>query len=316
MPVMVLGAALGAVAVWSGTVIVTKLTVAAADPIAIGAWRTILAGLIALPLALRTAVPPRDAAAWRSIALSALGAYILFPILFTVGTARTSAAHAGLVMAVLPVLTGMIAALFDRRWPRLRWWLGCLVAFLGTASLISGRFGLGAGTASLAGDLLVLASCVAAAFGYVVGARASRNAGAWPVTLWGLVLAALALLAVSPLIPGFWSVAANPSETWLGIGYLAVFSSIIGYALWYWALSKGDIARNGTVQFLQPVLTLGLAVVLLAEALSPWLLLSAAVILLGVRLAQASATAGAQPSSPGDERAIGAGPQPVQGDEP
>ena len=218
-------------------------------------------------------------------------------------------------MAILPVLTGMMAALFDRRWLHLRWWLGCLVAFFGTVSLISGRLGLGAGTASLSGDLLVLASCVAAAFGYVVGARASRSAGAWPVTLWGLVLAALVLLAVSPTIPGLWSILGSISGTWLGIGYLAVFSSIIGYALWYWALANGDIARNGTIQFLQPVLTLGLAVVVLAEALTPWLLLSAAVILLGVRLAQTPATAGAQQSLPGGKLAAGTSAASVQGDE-
>jgi len=55
---------------------------------------------------------------------------------------------------------------------------------------------------------------------------------------------------------------------------------------WYWALAGGDVARISTLQFLQPVVTLILAVILFAEAISPALLLSGATIPIGVAIAR------------------------------
>ena len=67
---------------------------------------------------------------------------------------------------------------------------------------------------------------------------------------------------------------------------MTVLSSIVGYSLWFWALGHGGIARIGSMQFAQPVMTMLLAVPILGEALTLPLLLSGAVILAGVAIAQ------------------------------
>ena len=283
---LVLSAAFLAVVLWAGTVVVTKVTVAEADALAVGFLRTLLAGLVALPLALASlARRPRGGAAWRGLGAASLGAYVLFPILFSLGMARTSGAHTALIMASLPILTGLIAAPFEGRWPSRRWCLASAVAFAGTLWLTAGRDAGAPGGASLAGDLLVLASCLAAAFGYVTGARASRGSDAWQVTLWGLILASLLLLPFLGLVPLAGLLQAS-AGTWLGVAYLGLVSSLLGYALWYWALASGGIARTGTFQFLQPLIALALTGVLLGEALEPRLLLAGAIILTGVWFAQ------------------------------
>ena len=142
-----------------------------------------------------------------------------------------------------------------------------------------------AAAASVLGDLLVLAGCAAAAFGYVAGARAASSALAWQVTLWGMVFAGLLLLPGLALVD-LSNLLEAGRDAWLGIGYLALVSSLMGYALWYWALAKGGIARVGSFQFLQPMISLVLAAIILNEVLEPVLLLIAAVILSGVWLAQ------------------------------
>ncbi len=283
---LVVPVALLTVTLWAGTVIATKMAVLEMEPLAVALSRALLAGLLALPLALLSLKErPRGAAAWRGLAAAALGAYVLWPVLLSLGLTMTSGSHAALIMASLPVLAGLIAVPFERRWPGGRWWLGCAVAFAGTLWLIFRHGTGGAAEASVLGDLLVLTGCAAAAFGYVAGARAASSAAAWQVTLWGMVLAAL-LLSPGLALVDLSALQGVGREAWLGIGYLALVSSLLGYALWYWALAKGGIARIGSFQFLQPMISLVLAAVILNEVLEPVLLLIAAVILFGVWLAQ------------------------------
>ena len=75
--------------------------------------------------------------------------------------------------------------------------------------------------------------------------------------------------------------AAGTLAAWTGVAYLAFAVSSLGYLLWYWALARGGIARIGTLQFLQPVASLVLAVVILGEAMTLPLAACAAVVLAG-----------------------------------
>lgn len=292
----VLGAALLAVTLWGATPIATKLAVAGLDPLAVGLLRTLLAGVLVVPLMLAGRLaPPRSAAGRGFLAISALGGFVLFPVLFSLGLGRTSAAHGAVILAILPVLTGLIAAALERRLPGTRWWLGALLAFGGTLFLIAVRFGPSGTEASLIGDLLVLASALAAAAGYVAGARVAREAGTWSATFWGLLLGGLMLLPITPLVIAPSDLSAAPASIWLSLLYLSAASSILAYAAWYWALGQGDIARTGLFQFFQPVVGLVLAAVMLGEVLTWPLLLATILILGGVMLAQSKAQPQATP---------------------
>ena len=70
---------------------------------------------------------------------------------------------------------------------------------------------------------------------------------------------------------------------------MALASSILAYAAWYWALGQGGIGRIGLAQFAQPLVGVILAVALLGEALTWPMVLAAATILAGVALARGRA---------------------------
>lgn len=284
---IVLFAAYGAVVIWGATPLATKVAVADLDPLAVGLLRTLLAGIAALPLILFGRVkPPKSGRGRAYLAISALGGFVVFPLLFSFGLQLTSAGHAALLLGVLPVLTGLIAALLDRRLPGGRWWFGCAIALAGTALLVGARFDVSLKDGSMLGDLLVLASAVAASAGYVTGARAARETGTWAVTLWGLVLGSVVLLPVLPFALGAGDVAAAGVLAWGSVLYMALISSILGYAAWYWALGQGGIGRTGLAQFAQPLIGVALAVALLGEAMTWPMVAAAAAILAGVALAR------------------------------
>jgi drug/metabolite transporter (DMT)-like permease len=211
---------------------------------------------------------------------------VLFPVLFALGVRRTSASHAALVFAVLPLFTGLIAAGVERRAPRRAWWLGAGLAFAGEVALVAFRSPVSEAGASLGGDLLVLLACIAAAAGYVAGARLSRTITTWATTFWGIGLGGLILLPLAALRlgPQAWSGAGTLG--WSAVVYLALGATITGYVCWYWALQRGGIARIGASQFAQPVIALGFAVTVLREPLTTPLLLAALLIVAGVALAQ------------------------------
>ena len=214
----------------------------------------------------------------------------MFPILFTIGIRYSSASHAGLILAILPAFTGLMAAGLERRWPKPLWWLGVAVAGAGTAALVGLRLGFAWGPDSLFGDVVILVSGLGASAGYVSGARLSqRGYSAWGTTFWGLGVGGLVLLPVLAIEASAVDWGAVGVASWLSVAYLALASSILGYVAWYWALARGGIARVGLMQFIQPVVTLVLAAVMLGEALTAPLVIATAVILGGVYFARRGA---------------------------
>ncbi len=287
MPLPILAAALLAVVMWGASPVAAKIAVQEFPPLAVAFLRTLLGGLAALPVALAMRIPlpkPRDQRVL--LVLSGFCGFVGFPLLFTFGVALTSANHASLILAALPVFTGGIALAWDKRLPRAVWWLGCGIALIGEAVLISGRTAGVAQAATIEGDVLVLASNVFASLGYVAGARLQR--AGYPssgTTFYGVAMFALVLLPFTPFALSDVSPGEISAFSWGAILYLAVGVTIIGYVLWYWALGKGGIERIGLMQFLQPVSGVILAWILLSEQVSTSFLAASALILFGVWLA-------------------------------
>lgn len=281
--------ALAVMVLWGATPVITKLAVREIDPVVVGIMRTVLGGLAALPLALALRIAPPRGRLWRPLALSSFCGFVAFPLLFSIGQQMTSAMHGGLILAVLPILTGLYAAAVERRRPAGRWWIGCAVAFAGEVLLITGRVPSGAGQpeASLLGDVLILVASLFAAMGYVAGARlAQAHYASLGTTLWGISAASV---VVAPILP--FTGAAGGEATWLldllpqasplawgAVAFIAWVTSILGYVGWYWALARGGIGRIATIQFLQPLSGLVLAFFLLGER--PTLVLGLATILI------------------------------------
>ena len=65
------------------------------------------------------------------------------------------------------------------------------------------------------------------------------------------------------------------AAAWLGLGYVSLFSMLIGFVFWYHGLARGGIAAVGQLQLLQPFFGFALAALLLGETVSGSMLLVA-----------------------------------------
>lgn len=288
----VIFAALAAVILWGASPVAAKVAVADMTPLTVAVLRTFLGGVLAVPVALALKIRwPQQRRLQMILLLSAFCGFVAFPLIFTFGIALTTANHASMILAALPIFTGAIALGWDRRRPTRIWIAGSAIALVGEIILITSRGHAASGPASLPGDALwgdalCLLSNVFVSLGYVAGGRL-QQAG-YPstgTTFWG---AASMSLLLAPVVAFLWlngnfNVPSVPA--WSGILYMAIVSTIIGYILWYWALGKGGIARVGLIQFLQPVSGVILAALLLSEGVSLGFLLASALVLFGVWLA-------------------------------
>lgn len=278
--------ALAVMVVWGGTPIFTKLAATDIDPLLVGVLRTVLAGVVALPLALVMRQPlPAEKRGRDLLVFSGFAAFVAFPLLFSVGQSRTSALHGALILATLPVFTSLFGTIIERRRVSKTWIVGCIVALAGEAVLIVWRTGGDTAGTSLAGDAVVLASSAICALGYVAGARLQqRGYASLPTTLWGAAGSAVVLL---PML--IWSLArdgvpqAGPAA-WASVLILAVLTSVLGYVAWYWALGRGGISRIASVQFTQPLFGIALASLVLHERPAPITAVAAVGILAGAAL--------------------------------
>ena len=272
--------------IWGATPAATKYAVSEIDAVTAGVLRTVIAAAFTLPAAFIGRMRlPRDRGQWGLLALSAAGGFLGFTLLFSLGVQMTSTAHAALINASIPVFAGTFGALAERRAPGFRWSLGVLVSLTGIAALIGFRNG-GGGEATIAGDLVCVASSICAGIGYVAGGRLSVRMGSLSTTFWSIGLAGLAQAVLVWVLWGATDWSQVTLAGWGGILYLALGSSILGYLFWYWALAVGGVVRMAPVQFVMPVVSLTLAVVLFGETLTLPILLSAAAIVGGIAVAR------------------------------
>ena len=198
---------------------------------------------------------------------------------------RSTAANTAWLVALNPVVTAILARwlLGERLAGRVA---GIAIAFLGTLLVVSGGRSLAEAIAlpSTRGDVLTLASTVSWALYTMYGRRF--------VAGYPAAVAMVHLLAVSVVVflPGFvahagWRELAVLSPAgWLSVLFLGLGCSGLGFTLWYAALEVMDASQVAAFIYVEPLVTQGLARVMLGEPLHSATLLGGAAILVGVYL--------------------------------
>lgn len=269
------------VLIFSGSLPATRLAVLEFDPVFLTVVRAAIAGALAVALLLLFKQPRPSRHQSLSLLIVALGVVLGFPLLTALALQHVTSAHSIVFVGLLPLATAMFGVLRGGERPRPVFWI---FSVLGSALVVG--FALSQGlSASPTGDLLMLAAILACGLGYAEGAKLSRSLGGWQVICWALVLS-LPLMAVLSLWLAPASFADISLPAWMCLGYVSLFSMLIGFVFWYRGLAQGGIAAVGQLQLLQPFFGLALAATLLHEQVS--------VGMLGVTLGVILCVAGAK----------------------
>jgi drug/metabolite transporter (DMT)-like permease len=211
----------------------------------------------------------------RDIPLFVAAAVVGVPIQFVVqfaGLARTTVTHASLMVGNMPVLLAAGSAIFAHEHVSGRRWATLVVSTIGAVLIAFGASSGEAGSqASVAGDLLVGASLIAAV-GWVLmcqrlmrsGRYSSVNTSAYVMTL-GTVFLAIWILATEGLPPIHLS-----ARTWLSVAASGLFATTITTYLWNWGLGRVPASQAGVFINLEPVVGAILGVAILHDVLGAY----------------------------------------------
>ena len=251
------------VVIFSGSLPATRLAVMEFDPVFLTMLRATLAAVLGLCL-LRLFQAKRPARhQWLPLVIVSLGVVVGFPLLTALALQYVTSAHSIVFIGLLPLATAVFGVLRGGERPRPVFWL-----FSSLGSLLVMGYAVAQGfSAAPAGDVLMLLAVLACGLGYAEGAKLSRSLGGWQVICWALVVS-LPVVAPLSLMLAPSTLAGISLPAWLSLGYVALFSMLIGFVFWYRGLAQGGIAAVGQLQLLQPFFGLALAAGLLHEQVS------------------------------------------------
>jgi drug/metabolite transporter (DMT)-like permease len=278
-----IGAGLIAVCLWGLAPVATRALVSQVAPLPLLTMRQLLAASVLLPWAVPVVrrIGVRDLLRFVAAGLLVMIGYNL-PV--TVGLQWLPASSAGLLLATEPVWVLVISYVFlgERAGPRVL--AGSGVALAGVA-VIAGpdAWSSASGMRAVAGAALVLLATMAFG-GYTIVLRPlSEKYGPVPATATSTVAGAVPYLA---LVGPFWpSRLSQPA--WAELLFLALGCTVAGMLLWNMAVVRGGSARISRLLYLEPVVSVLGAVVLLGEQATAVVAIGGALVIAGVLIAGA-----------------------------
>jgi len=195
------------------------------------------------------------------------------------GIKLTSASHASLIIAIIPVITVVAEAIFFRT--RVSWLtvIGVVMS-VGGVALVVRRPGAGAGPVSLSGDLFMFGACISWVVYVLLSRDLHKRLSEIAITAYQSLFGTIFLIPLALLEHGQWVPITLIAG--LNLAYLAVFCSAFSNFLYVFALSRlGPIAVSPYVNLIPVVGVLG-GVALLGETVVWSQITGGVVILAGV----------------------------------
>jgi drug/metabolite transporter (DMT)-like permease len=267
--------ALGAVLIWSGFILVSRAgALASLTMVDMLAVRFGTAFILLAPLAWRL----REVLLNGRILLLGLAGGLAYGAFVYAGFERAPATHAALLLpGLMPVMIAVMAFFFTAERKPFPVWLGIAISSLGIGALLLDT--LLQSTQYWLGDLCFVLACVFWAT-FTVLLRV------WKIPAWNATVGVV-MVAGGLYLPVYFSLLSSglSEQSWaliLGQGfYQGVLATIVQMVCYVRAVQLLGATRMGALMALVPALAAGLAVPLFGEALTPVLLLSIGLVMLG-----------------------------------
>jgi drug/metabolite transporter (DMT)-like permease len=276
-------------AIWGSSFLFIKVGVTELHPLFVALGR-VLGGAVALVVVVLLTRDrlPRDPRFWgHNGVVAVLGVALPFS-LFGFGEQRISSVLAGIWNSVTPLIALPMAVLVFRTEPMTRRRvLGLVLGFVGAATILGVWQGVGGST--LAGQLMCFAAaaCYGVAIPYTRRFISPRPESGVAASASQLLIAAVVLAVVAPLVAGGYPRVTELSGSVLAsVATLGVLGSGLAFVLHMRNIRLLGASTASMVTYLIPVFATAIGVLVLGEKLVWFEPVGAAIVLLGVAIAQ------------------------------
>jgi drug/metabolite transporter (DMT)-like permease len=290
-------AALGVVyVVWGSTYLGIRIVIETMPPLLGGAMRFIAAGLV-----LGVVLAIRYGPSVLRLRRRELGSAVLVGILLlTFGNGGVSIAEqhissglTALLIASVPLWLVVFRRLAGDR-PHWTTIAGVAIGF-GGLSLLSLTRG-GSTTGSVFGIVFVLGGACAWATGSFMSGRLRMPANPFVATVYEMLAGGLALIVLGLARGETLRVDAYSTRSWVALGYLVLFGSLLAFTSYVWLLGNAPISLVGTYAYVNPTVAVLLGAAILDEQVTWATAVGGAIILVGVGLVVSTERRGRGPA--------------------
>lgn len=261
--------------------VVMKGPLADASPMFIATMRLLPAGLIvigALWLAQtflgveRRSLIPQTLTGWLWVTVFGIIDGALFEGFLIEGLQETGAGLGSVLIDTQPIAVAVLAALFYQE--RIGWFgWGAMLAgvsgimTIGLAPEWTGTALVWDGVTLTRGTVLMVLAAISMAIATVMMRQIQKHVDPIVATGWHMIIGSVPLIG--------WSLATETHQwdrlgpqAWLGVLYIAFFTSALAYALFFYCASRENLTQFSSLTFLTPVFALVLGSIFLQETLT------------------------------------------------
>jgi drug/metabolite transporter (DMT)-like permease len=271
--------------IWGSTYLAIRYAVETIPPLYTAGLRHLMAGSILLAWCLAKRLRPT----WSQVRASLIIGFFFF--LIGHGTLhwaeqKVPSGLASLLIASEPIWVFLLSAAASRRW-RLNGALlaGILLGF-GGVGLLMGRSALNSGPGVFIGSLAVVLGALSWSVGIVYSRRSHLSGHPLLLSALSLLAGSSQLLFVGTAVGEYrgFSFASVSLRSWLALGYLILFGSVVAFTAYNWLLEHYSPTLVATHTYVNPIVAVLLGWLFAGEAVTLNVLLSTVMVIGAVML--------------------------------
>lgn len=270
--------------IWGSTYLAMALVVKQIPPFLQGSMRFAFAGSVLLVIALRRGAAFPPVREWLRIAPIGALLFVGGNAFVAIGTQTVTSGGAAIVCATMPLWVGVLAAAVNRKdRPSAREWFSLLLGFAGVIVLMGGP--------SLAGEPEHVAILMCAPIAWALGSVMQRRLPATPTTNDPFLLPAVQMLTGGVMLGLIGAISGErisldtTSGAWLGLLYLAIAGSLIGFSSYSWLLRNSRPVIATSYAYVNPIIAVLIGAAISNEPLGVTTFAANAMIVVAILLA-------------------------------
>lgn len=274
--------------IWGAAPPIFKLALENIPPFTLAFIRFFGAALIFLPPAL---------VSWKKLSIPTfleicfagfLGVFLHIAFFF-LGLERGESINAGIIATAGPLFLFILAVIFLREKPEKKVLKGMIIAFLGVLCVVLSPLFMGeqvGASQDILANLLYVGATICLVLSTVLAKKILKTVNRYQFVMIVFASSSLCFLPVAVYELQTWSFDMLDGRGILGIFFGLFISSAIAYYLYFWGTSKIKAQEIGIFAYMDPVMTVLVAMPLLGEYPTPVFIFGAFLVFLGIFIAE------------------------------
>jgi len=271
--------------IWGSTYLAIRYAVETIPPLYTAGFRHLFAGSILLVWCLAKGLRPTWAQVRASIVIG------VFFFLIGHGTLhwaeqKVPSGLASLLIASEPIWVFLLSAAAARQWRLNATLLAGILLGFGGVGLLMGRSALNSSPGVFVGSLAVVLGALSWSVGIVYSRRSHLSGHPLLLSALSLLAGSAQLLLVGTAVGEYrgFSFASVSLRSWLALGYLILFGSVVAFTAYNWLLEHYSPTLVATHTYVNPIVAVLLGWFFASEAVTLNVLLSTAMVIGAVML--------------------------------